>query len=63
MTTVNVPTNIKQKEADVNQKLQLYGIYEGMSPSTADSLESVVARSAPRRRSVHGSQPLTDAFR
>ncbi|KAL8875962.1 MAG: hypothetical protein Q9192_008954 [Flavoplaca navasiana] len=26
---VNRPTNVKQKEADVNQKLQLYGIYSG----------------------------------
>jgi hypothetical protein len=31
MTTVNRPTNVKQKEADVNQKLQLYGIYSGMA--------------------------------
>lgn len=30
MANVNRPTNIKQKEADVNQKLQLYGIYSGM---------------------------------
>ena len=30
MAAVNRPTNIKQKEADVNQKLQLYGIYSGM---------------------------------
>ena len=29
--SVNRPTNVKQKEADVNQKLQLYGIYSGMS--------------------------------
>ena len=28
---VNRPTNVKQKEADVNQKLQLYGIYSGKS--------------------------------
>ena len=27
--SVNRPTNVKQKEADVNQKLQLYGIYSG----------------------------------
>lgn len=30
MTTVNRPTNVAQKEVDVNQKLQLYGIYSGM---------------------------------
>lgn len=29
MANVNRPTNIKQKETDVNQKLQLYGIYSG----------------------------------
>ena len=26
---VNRPTNVKQKEADINQKLQLYGISTG----------------------------------
>lgn len=26
---VNVPTNFKVKEQDVNAKLQLYGIYSG----------------------------------
>ena len=26
---VNVPTNYKLKESDVNKKLQLYGIYAG----------------------------------
>ena len=31
MATVNRPTNVKQKEEDVNQKLQLYGIYSGKS--------------------------------
>ena len=29
MATVNRPTDVKQKEADINQKLQLYGIYSG----------------------------------
>ncbi|KAI4163415.1 MAG: hypothetical protein LQ342_002922 [Letrouitia transgressa] len=29
-STVNRPTNVQQKEADVNQKLQLYGIYSGI---------------------------------
>ena len=28
-SAVNRPTDVKQKEADVNQKLQLYGIYSG----------------------------------
>jgi hypothetical protein len=30
-TGVNVPTNTKIKEKDVNAKLQLYGIYSGLS--------------------------------
>ncbi|MCJ1418641.1 hypothetical protein MMC32_004989 [Xylographa parallela] len=29
--TVNRPTNVAQKEADINQKLQLYGIYNAFS--------------------------------
>jgi hypothetical protein len=29
--SVNVPTDPKIKEQDVNAKLQLYGIYSGMS--------------------------------
>lgn len=29
-STVNKPTDTKIKEKDVNAKLQLYGIYEGM---------------------------------
>ena len=34
-SSVNVPTNPKIKEQDVNTKLQLYGIYSGMfSPSS-----------------------------
>lgn len=38
MTTpnVNVPTNDKQKDADINQKTQLYGIYQGvLLPATS----------------------------
>ena len=27
--SVNVPTNLKVKEKDINAKLQLYGIYSG----------------------------------
>jgi len=29
--SVNRPTNVKQKEEDINKKLQLYGIYNGKS--------------------------------
>ena len=34
-TGVNVPTNTKIKEKDINAKLQLYGIYAGLSPPRA----------------------------
>ena len=30
-SAVNKPTNVKQKEQDVNAKLQLYGLYSGKS--------------------------------
>lgn len=33
MAAVNRKTDVKQKEADVNQKLQLYGIYSGTTSS------------------------------
>jgi hypothetical protein len=33
-SSVNVPTNPKIKEQDVNAKLQLYGIYSGMFSRT-----------------------------
>lgn len=32
---VNVPTNTKIKESDINGKLQLYGIYTGACPRAA----------------------------
>jgi len=32
-TAVNRPTDVKQKEKDVNNKLQLYGIYSGRYPN------------------------------
>ena len=37
---VNVPTNTKIKEKDINAKLQLYGIYAGMPPLAAIGSES-----------------------
>ncbi|KAL9072145.1 MAG: hypothetical protein Q9161_003766 [Pseudevernia consocians] len=53
MTTVNRPTNVQQKDADVNQKLQLYGIYSafanGKVPSNKQidvALNSAVASKA-----------------
>lgn len=52
-TAVNRPTNVKQKEADVNQKLQLYGIYSafanGKLPSNKQidvALNSAIASKA-----------------
>lgn len=33
MASVNRPVNEKQKEADINNKLQLYGIFSGEWPS------------------------------
>ncbi|KAG8530372.1 uncharacterized protein KY384_004874 [Bacidia gigantensis] len=41
MSTVNRPTNVKQKEADVNQKLQLYGIYSGFANGKVPSNKQV----------------------
>lgn len=40
--SVNRPTNVKQKEQDVNQKLQLYGILTGKSHSCARSSSSLI---------------------
>lgn len=41
MTTVNRPTNVKQKEADVNQKLQLYGIYSAFANGKVPSNKQI----------------------
>ena len=30
MASVNRPTNVKQRDADIDQKLRLYGIFTGM---------------------------------
>ncbi len=45
MAQVNRPTNVRQKEEDVNQKLQLYGIYSGTSLDFADFVSSFGALS------------------
>lgn len=51
MANVNRPTNVKQKEADVNQKLQLYGIYSGMlMPSGAEVASRVNRHEFPRAK-------------
>ncbi|KAL8998295.1 MAG: hypothetical protein Q9169_002609 [Polycauliona sp. 2 TL-2023] len=38
---VNRPTNVKQKEADVNQKLQLYGIYSAFANGKVPSNKQI----------------------
>ncbi len=56
MATVNKPTDMKQKEADVNRKLQLYGIFSafklGKVPSVSSSrfISSFVVHHAPESR-------------
>lgn len=39
--SVNRPTNVQQKEQDVNQKLQLYGIYEAFSNGKVPSNKQI----------------------
>lgn len=54
---VNVPTNEKVKEKDVNAKLQLYGIFEGTpSPGYSRVLRALNAHSRPIR--FHDTDPL-----
>jgi len=36
-SSVNKPVNDKQKEVDINTKLQLYGIYSGKSSTALDA--------------------------
>ncbi|KAL9099490.1 MAG: hypothetical protein Q9163_005017 [Psora crenata] len=62
-SSVNRPTNVKQKEADVNQKLQLYGIYSafanGKVPSNKQidvALNSAIASKALSSPSTNLSQ-------
>ncbi|KAI9745157.1 MAG: hypothetical protein M1818_001435 [Claussenomyces sp. TS43310] len=40
-TSVNRPTNIKQKEQDINKKLQLYGIFSAFSNGKVPSNEQI----------------------
>lgn len=53
---VNKPTDIKQKEADVNRKLQIYGIISafktGKVPSVRASSLTFVTGRYPRPRSL-----------
>lgn len=45
---VNKPTDLKKKEADVNRKLQIYGIFSafqnGKVPSVRSSLQQFITR-------------------
>src|ERR1700742_5031770 len=41
MATVNRPTNITIKEKDINQKLQLYGIYQAFSNGKVPSNKQI----------------------
>lgn len=43
---VNVPTDVKTKEKDVNAKLQLYGIYAAFANGKVPSVSDV--RKSPR---------------
>lgn len=44
---VNVPTNEKIKEKDINTKLQLYGIFEGASTTSWPLRNSHTCRNVP----------------
>ena len=67
MAAVNRPTDVKQKETDINQKLQLYGIYSGMldPPVSYPCFFGHPVRSlgilefSPRCRKVYSSSSLT----
>lgn len=50
-TQVNRPTDVKQKEVDINQKLQLYGIFNGES-SYASAVEQSVLQDCASRSGV-----------
>lgn len=39
-TNVNKPTDIKKKEADVNRKLQIYGIFSAFQQGKVPSVSS-----------------------
>jgi hypothetical protein len=40
---VNKPTNIKQKEADINRKLQIYGIISAFKQGKVPSVREIQA--------------------
>ncbi|KAL8870395.1 MAG: hypothetical protein Q9174_003554 [Haloplaca sp. 1 TL-2023] len=55
-SAVNRPTNVKQKEADVNQKLQLYGIYSAFASGKVPSNQQIDVA----LNSAIASKPLAD---
>lgn len=57
MAAVNRKTDVKQKEADVNQKLQLYGIYSGMTSSFKVEISMVMANLLPLIAFANGKVP------
>lgn len=57
MAAVNRKTDVKQKEADVNQKLQLYGIYSGMASSFKAKISMVTANLLPWIAFANGKVP------
>jgi hypothetical protein len=74
---VNRPTDVKFKEQDVANKLQLYGIYSafanGKVPSVSDTLDDKLGansieqtnRCCPQQRPgvIRSQEPVWEAFR
>ncbi|KAI7544016.1 hypothetical protein KC317_g16126, partial [Hortaea werneckii] len=71
MASVNVPTNNKQKEKDINAKLQLFGIYEAFAKGKVPSNKQIdVAmnsalqwdplKNPPKKLSTEGQQLVGD---
>jgi len=57
-SSVNRPVNDKQKEVDINTKLQLYGIYSGKFSST--TLDATQCAFVARVLSAHFSGVVTN---
>jgi hypothetical protein len=61
--SVNVPTNPKIKEQDVNTKLQLYGIYSGTSTRSSASAHSRPSQSQNIRLTISQLLPMARFLR
>lgn len=57
MAAVNRKTDVQQKEADVNQKLQLYGIYSGMASPFKAEISIIMANLLPWIAFANGKVP------